>query len=116
MSDYHHQALLLKTLGHPARLRILDILRRDAECVCHLSAALHKPQPYISQHLAVLRELGAICDERDGVNVYYRFEAERAGALVEAALGSVAQEARQRQPIQGCPCPKCRQSVPCAQC
>jgi DNA-binding transcriptional ArsR family regulator len=34
-----------KTLGHPVRLQILDVLRRSPECACHFEAALHEPKP-----------------------------------------------------------------------
>ncbi len=42
MGIYQDQANLLKVMAHPVRLRMLDILCRDSECVCHLSAALDK--------------------------------------------------------------------------
>ncbi|MEZ4832664.1 MAG: metalloregulator ArsR/SmtB family transcription factor [Caldilineaceae bacterium] len=69
---YNRHAERFKLLAHAERLRILDILRKDAECVCHLEAVMGKPQPYISQQLRILREAGVIADERDGSNVFYR--------------------------------------------
>jgi DNA-binding transcriptional ArsR family regulator len=65
------EAYRFKLLGHLVRLQILDILRRSPECVCQLQAMLHKPQPYISQQLRVLRKAGIIADTKDGLNVYY---------------------------------------------
>ncbi len=107
MDRYRERAALLRVLAHPVRLQILDVLRRDAECVCHLSATLRKPQPYISQQLAVLRTAGLIADEKDGTNVYYRLAEPATAGLLDAALGS-AQEDRQRRTTIGCICPKCR--------
>jgi DNA-binding transcriptional ArsR family regulator len=40
-----------KLLARPERLRFLDVLRREPECVCHLEVLLGKPQPYVSQQL-----------------------------------------------------------------
>ena len=64
--DYETLSSRLKLLAHPERLRILDVLRRDAECVCHLEALLGKPQPYVSQQLRFLRQAGLIVDEKEG--------------------------------------------------
>jgi DNA-binding transcriptional ArsR family regulator len=36
--NYERISVMLKLLAHPKRLRILNVLRREAECVCHLEA------------------------------------------------------------------------------
>ena len=113
-SDYRQLSEKFKLLAHPERLRILDVLRRDAECVCHLEALLGKPQPYVSQQLRLLREAGFIADEKDGVNVFYRLvDAEVVGWL-DATLGPVQGEdpdlARHKKLID-CTCPKCEPAV-----
>ena len=101
-----------KLLGHVVRLQILDILRRNPECVCHLEAVLGKPQPYISQQLRVLREAGVISDSKDGLNVYYHLIDTEVAALLTLALGPVLPgEHGQRQPLPTCPCPKCAAPV-----
>lgn len=64
--DYEGLSTRLKLLAHPERLRILDAVRRDSECVCHLEALLGKPQPYVSQQLRLLRDAGVIIDEKQG--------------------------------------------------
>lgn len=116
MNDYRARAALLKAIAHPMRLRIIDILRHSPECVCHLSAALEKPQPYVSQQLAILRNAGVIVDEREGANIFYRLADTHILLLAEAALG-VLDCARAdgassyRQPVSGCNCPKCAADV-----
>ena len=62
--NYESLSDRLKVLAHPERLRILDVLRREPECVCHLEALLAKPQPYVSQQLRLMREAGIIADEK----------------------------------------------------
>ena len=97
-----------KLLGHVVRLQILDILRRNPECVCHLEAALGKPQPYISQQLRLLREAGVISDSKDGLNVYYHLVDAQVGSLLSVTLGPVSSdETRARQVLPDCVCPKC---------
>ena len=90
--NYEYLSDRFKLLAHPERLRILDALRRDAECVCHLEALLGKPQPYVSQQLRILREANLIVDEKDGLNVYYRLVDEEMTAWLDVVLGPVAGE------------------------
>lgn len=112
--DYERLSDRFKLLAHPERLRILDALRRDAECVCHLEALLGKPQPYVSQQLRVLREANLIVDEKDGLNVYYRLVDAEMIAWLDAVLGPVGGEGatvERRRNLVGCPCPKCGAAV-----
>ena len=108
--DYERLSATLKLLAHPERLRILDVLRRDAECVCHLEALLHKPQPYVSQQLRLLREFNVIADEKEGNNVFYRLVDPDVAAWLDGILGPVEGEhvgMAQRRQLIACPCPKC---------
>lgn len=108
MSERYEIALrLFSLLAHPARLRILDILRRGEACVCHLQAALGVPQPYISQQLRVLREAGVISQRREGLFVYYRLADERVAHLLADVLGPVEEE----PPLPHCTCPRCNDGV-----
>lgn len=112
---YELQALLFRALSHPVRLRILDILARQEACVCHLTAVVGKPQPYVSQQLAVLRDMGLIADRRDGTLIYYRVANEGlAGlladgrALMAAATGrDVTFPPLPEEVVANCPCPRC---------
>ena len=102
--DSHHQAAeLFQLLSHSARLRILDELRRDEACVCHLQAVLDRPQPYVSQQLRVLREAGVVADRKDGLLVYYRLSDSLIAQLLEDALGPP----EERTAPPACPCPRC---------
>lgn len=116
MDVYSERAEVLRVMAHPIRLRILDILRADSECVCHLSAALGKPQPYVSQQLAVLREAGLVVDEKDGTNSFYRLADEIVARQVTAVLGAWPQQPGDgltgcHQVVEGCICPKCRHTA-----
>ena len=103
--NFYRQAVrLFHLLSHPARLRILDELRRDEACVCHLQAVLERRQAYVSQQLRVLREAGVVETRKDGLNVYYRLADQRVGQLLEEVLGP----AGECTVLPGCPCPRCR--------
>ena len=103
------RAELLKALAHPVRLGLLEELVREEECVCHLSALFGRPQPYISQQLAELRDAGLVVDRRDGQRVFYRAD-PRVAVLLDAVrelVGGVDRPQGPRQPLPGCPCPRC---------
>ncbi len=101
---YHQAARLYRLLAHPARLRILDELRRAEACVCHLQAVLKRPQAYISQQLRVLREAGVVEGRKEGLLVYYRL----ADADVERLLEDMLGPAEEPTHISNCPCPRCQ--------
>ena len=120
MDAYTKQASLLKALAHPVRLRILDILTQDEACVCHLTALLQQRQPYVSQHLMLLRELGLVLDRKEGTIVYYRLADRQLAQVIDVsremlrAQGlDVSVAAIPAKPVPGCPCPKCDSSAGC---
>ena len=109
-ADYESTSVRLKALAHPERLRILDVLRREPECVCHLEALLGKPQPYVSQQLRLLRDAGVICDEKQGQNVFYRVCDAQVRAWLDAVLGPADDgpaSVGQHEAVVACTCPKC---------
>jgi DNA-binding transcriptional ArsR family regulator len=70
--DYKRQARLLKALANETRLKIVDRLH-GGECnVGDLAAVLGCDQSTVSKHLAVLRSVGVVDDERRGNTVFYR--------------------------------------------
>ena len=108
MAVYDELAGLFKTLMHPARLEILDILRDGEHCVCHLEAALGYRQAYISQQLSVLREAELIQDRRDGWNIYYRIAQPKVFDVLDAAqVMTGARRPRRQQKVPRCSCPQC---------
>jgi ArsR family transcriptional regulator len=103
-----HEAAVLKALAHPERLRLFEAVTAGEVCVCHLEALLQRPQPYVSKHLAHLREAGLVADRREGQRVYYRLT-NPAVATVVMALAAIAGRQLPTEPeaVPGCPCPRC---------
>jgi DNA-binding transcriptional ArsR family regulator len=112
MSEIYHKqiAQLFRALTNPARVAILELLRDDEQCVCHLEARLKYRQAYISQQLAILRETGLVQDRREGWNIYYRVvrpEVFDLLATARATLG-LSPELNIAEAVEVvCPCPKC---------
>ena len=66
-------ALMLKCIGHPIRLQIIDLLDRSGELnVTTIYETLGIEQAVASQHLNLMRDKGILESRRDGVNVYYQ--------------------------------------------
>ena len=69
---FEARAKIIKALGHPARLFIVDELSRNERCVYELTEMVGLDMSTISKHLSVLREAGIVQDEKRGVQVYYQ--------------------------------------------
>jgi len=85
-TNLEEKALLLRTLGHPVRLRIAAGLAGHCACVREIWECLGMPQAVVSQHLKVMRESGILVARREGARVCYSLRDETLAALV-AAIG-----------------------------
>ena len=65
-------AEVIKLLGHPERLKIVEVLEREEATVTEIQGALGLPQAIVSQHLAKMRGCGIVAARRDGNHMYYR--------------------------------------------
>jgi ArsR family transcriptional regulator, arsenate/arsenite/antimonite-responsive transcriptional repressor len=72
-----------KALAHPARVRLLLMLRGGALCVCQMTATLDLATSTVSAHLAELRRAGLVRESKDGRFVSYELSVspEHAGLL-----------------------------------
>ena len=66
------KAELFKTLGHPVRIRILELLRDGERTVSDLQAELEIETSSVSQQLAQLRARQLVVGRKEGTNVHYR--------------------------------------------
>ena len=63
---------LFGAFAHPTRLRLLNLLQQEKElCVCDLCEVLGEPQPKVSRHLAILREVGLVDGRAEGKWKFY---------------------------------------------
>ncbi|VTR97292.1 ArsR/SmtB family transcription factor [Tuwongella immobilis] len=62
----------LKTLAHPHRLRIVEMLLEASYTVGELADACGIPSNIASGHLRLMQRCGLLAPERDGRNVYYK--------------------------------------------
>lgn len=102
------QAALLRALGHPARLRIIQFLAEGEgctgkgctgeRCVCEIIPALGMEQSSVSKHLAILRERGVVESRREGTRIFYSLVDPRVLEILrlseEVTLGHLARAER----------------------
>jgi DNA-binding transcriptional ArsR family regulator len=79
------KAEFFKALGHPTRVRILEILRHGERSVQDLQQALQLDQSTVSQHLAVLRAKNVVEARKEGTTVRYTVRDATVGELLDVA-------------------------------
>ena len=82
---YEIKAEFFKTLGHPARIRILEVLRDGELPVNELIPLVGIEPSHLSQQLAVLRRANVVRSRRVGSTVLYVVVDPRIFQLLEVA-------------------------------
>jgi ArsR family transcriptional regulator len=93
---YQAKAEFFRTLGHPARIRILELLSERDHAVHELLDRIEIEASNLSQQLAVLRRAGLVVQRRAGSEVVYSISVPEVRDLLLAArtilLGLIADQ------------------------
>jgi len=84
------KAELFRTLGHPVRIRVLELLQDGPRPVHELLAQIEVESSNLSQQLAVLRRAGLVTSSRDGSTVLYTLSTSDVADLLRSARRSTA--------------------------
>jgi len=68
---YTVKAEFFKTLGHPSRIRVLELLRDGERSVSELVPEVGIESSHLSQQLAVLRRANLVQTRKEGTSVLY---------------------------------------------
>lgn len=82
---YQAKAEFFRMLGHPVRIRVLELLQEGPVPVRDLLAAIDVEASNLSQQLAVLRRSGIVISIRDGATVSYALAGGDVADLLRAA-------------------------------
>ncbi|WP_327280190.1 MULTISPECIES: metalloregulator ArsR/SmtB family transcription factor [unclassified Streptomyces] len=82
---YQAKAEFFRMLGHPVRIRVLELLQDGPMPVRELLAAIEVEPSALSQQLAVLRRSGIVTSTRDGSTVVYALAGGDVAQLMLAA-------------------------------
>ena len=87
---YALKADFFRVLGHPVRVRMLQVLRDGERSVGSLQEELELDSSSTSQHLAALRGQGLLESRKEGTSVFYRVKDPRTLELLELAKQIIA--------------------------
>jgi ArsR family transcriptional regulator len=96
---YEVKANLFRVLGHPARVRLLEILGEGERSVGALQTELGLDSGGTSQHLAALRRIGLVQSRRAGTSVYYRVDDERVSELLRVGREIIYRQLAEQQSL-----------------
>ncbi len=100
LAKYDARAKIIKALGHPARLLIVDELAQHGErCVCELTELVGTDMSTVSRHLSQLKNAGIVADEKRGTMVYYSLRVKCLTKFFSCIEAVLEQNARSHQQV-----------------
>jgi DNA-binding transcriptional ArsR family regulator len=99
MDKTHFQAEILKTLGQPTRLKIVDFLRDGERCVCEIFPAIGEEQSNTSRHLNLMVSSGILFRRKEGVKIFYALKHPEIMEIIDLATLIMTQEITGRQRV-----------------
>ncbi|MGP4016604.1 ArsR/SmtB family transcription factor [Saccharopolyspora sp. 5N708] len=82
---YQVKADFFKTLGHPVRIRVLELLSEREHSVAEILPDVGIEAANLSQHLAVLRRAGLVVTRKSGSTVFYSLTSPHVAELLAVA-------------------------------
>jgi DNA-binding transcriptional ArsR family regulator len=82
---YQLKADFFKTLGHPARIRVLELLSIREHAVAEMLPQVGIEAAHLSQQLAVLRRANLVTARKEGSTVYYSLTSPHVAELLAVA-------------------------------
>lgn len=82
---YQVKAEFFKTLGHPARIRVLELLSEREHSVAEMLPDVGIEAAHLSQQLAVLRRAGLVTTRKEGSTVHYSLTSPHIAELLAVA-------------------------------
>jgi len=79
------KAEFFKTLGHPARIRVLELLSEREHAVSEMLPEVGIESANLSQQLAVLRRAGLVTTRKEGSAVFYSLTSPHVAQLLAVA-------------------------------
>src|SRR3954454_6381306 len=82
---YQLKAEFFKTLGHPARIRVLELLSEREYAVSEMLPEVGIEPAHLSQQLAVLRRANLVVSRKEGSAVFYALTSPDVAELLAVA-------------------------------
>lgn len=82
---YQMKADFFKTLGHPVRIRVLELLSQREHAVSEMLTEIGIEAANLSQQLSILRRAGLVTARREGLSVIYELTTPEVAQLLATA-------------------------------
>jgi len=100
MQKYYYQANIAKSIAHPVRLEIINMLLKEKkQCVCMITEKLNVSQSAVSKHLDVLKKSEIVDSEKDGLRVWYFIKNKEISVIMKALDNLLIKEVENKQKI-----------------
>jgi DNA-binding transcriptional ArsR family regulator len=86
------KAKTFKALSDPIRLNILAFLKDGERCVCEIIPFLGVPQPIVSRHLKILKDIGLIKDKREGTRRFYSITNQSIMTIIDSLSPEIVKD------------------------
>jgi len=83
ISFFEVASKVLKALGHPERLRVVEFLKAGERNVGDIQRELGLSQPITSQHLRYMQRNNILNSRRDGTRLYYSLASDLIHKLLD---------------------------------
>ena len=97
---YQAKADFFRTLGHPARIRVLELLSERDRAVHELLDEVEIEASNLSQQLAVLRRAGLVAAQRHDGDVVYSLVVPEVRDLLQAGRQILAKVIDEQLPLR----------------
>jgi ArsR family transcriptional regulator, zinc-responsive transcriptional repressor len=87
MDDLQQAAECLRTLAHPVRLRMVQLMLRGEPTVGELAEACRIPSHMASEHLRMMQHCGFLTRRQEGRRIYYRVSEPAVGQIMTCIEG-----------------------------
>ncbi len=97
-AKFEARTRIVRALGHPSRLFMVDQLADGERCVCELTEMVGADISTVSKHLSILKSAGIVRDEKRGTQVFYSLRDIRVLRFVrqvESLLAHILQDQMQ---------------------
>ena len=95
---FEARAIILKSLAHPTRLFIVDVLSQEKKCVCELTELIGADMSTVSKHLSILKNAGIVQSEKHYSQVFYSLRMPcvcNFFGCIESVMNMLAEEQRE---------------------
>jgi len=98
------RATILKSLAHPSRLLIIEMLEESPRCVGELTEAIGADITTVSKHLSVMKRAGLVRDEKHGTYSEYSLVCDCVTHMIDCIEEGM--DSRSEKPSSGMTKPK----------